>query len=620
MEESTNWVLELEEALLDEAPPLQIKALLAGRPLPASLRSDVWSHCLEISGRKSRIEKFDDVYDHPDQSKIREASERLLANTGSLEQLAEVESILTVYFKSSGFPFSSSTCSLLGPIVHLNLSRGEKYRIFQTIIDRFIPKNMSSSGVFDLARLLLLYHDPQLCNHIDSLKIGFQHFATSWFSCLMAEDCETEVTAQLWDLYLVNQDPWIIFFMVTVMLVNCRDNILEVGGDREELVKRLGRLPHQIQAEDIPDLVTLAQVYSTRTPSSFRSSYQETLFTKPDPKLEEEIKSLLCLPVNADEILASELVNFQFFVVDCRPADLYNLGHLSRAFHLDCGLMLQDPAQFSTACSALVAFQQSALTAAAGGEHLVFLGDGDPTSEVDSNMMMAVSRFLQKHSKYISVLVGGYPSFQQPTPTDPKELRANQPCAETGGSGQEASPNKLAELRTNLRTKSANMKESLLNFIYNPGQGSEPRHVEYNKRGSKLYKGTGDVFSMEEEDEDSVCILPDLERRADTVHLAPCQRVGETGLLMPCHLLVSLTQLVVLLPGPRPNTAIPSSSRHLSSIVKITSKKRQPEIITFKFGTSQNDEVTVFDMDRFFIPTAGKVTAVVKTQIEKLKE
>ena len=38
------------------------------------------------------------------------------------------------------------------------------------------------------------------------------------------------------------------------------------------------------------------------------------------------MKSLLCLPVNADEILASELVNFQFFVVDCRPAEQYNSG------------------------------------------------------------------------------------------------------------------------------------------------------------------------------------------------------------------------------------------------------------------------------------------------------
>ena len=30
MEDSTNWVLELEEALLAEAPPQQIKVLLAG--------------------------------------------------------------------------------------------------------------------------------------------------------------------------------------------------------------------------------------------------------------------------------------------------------------------------------------------------------------------------------------------------------------------------------------------------------------------------------------------------------------------------------------------------------------------------------------------------------------
>ena len=70
-----------------------------------------------------------------------------------------------------------------------------------------------------------------------------------------------EVTSQLWDLYLVNQDPWIIFFMVTVMLVNFREAILEVVEDREELLARLKRLPSQIEGEDIPDLVTLAQVW-----------------------------------------------------------------------------------------------------------------------------------------------------------------------------------------------------------------------------------------------------------------------------------------------------------------------------------------------------------------------
>ena len=39
---------------------------------------------------------------------------------------------------------------------------------------------------------------------------------------------------------------------------------MEVGSDREELLARLARLPSQIEADDIPDLVTLAQVYSSR--------------------------------------------------------------------------------------------------------------------------------------------------------------------------------------------------------------------------------------------------------------------------------------------------------------------------------------------------------------------
>lgn len=53
---------------------------------------------------------------------------------------------------------------------------------------------------------------------------------------ISSSDCDVEVTSQLWDLYLVNQDPWIIFFMVTVMLVNFRDNIIEVAEDRYHIV------------------------------------------------------------------------------------------------------------------------------------------------------------------------------------------------------------------------------------------------------------------------------------------------------------------------------------------------------------------------------------------------
>lgn len=105
----------------------------------------------------------------------------------NLQLQAEAESILTVFYKNSGVAFNESVSSLMKPIIDLNLTRSEKFSIFQTVLERFIPKNLKDSAVFDLARLLLLYHDPQLCNHLDSLKIGFQHFSLSWFSSLMAE-------------------------------------------------------------------------------------------------------------------------------------------------------------------------------------------------------------------------------------------------------------------------------------------------------------------------------------------------------------------------------------------------------------------------------------------------
>lgn len=613
----SNWILELEEALLDELPPEQIKVLLAGRSLPASLRTDVWSHCLDITGKRSKLEKFDDVFDHPDQAQIRQASQKF----EDLQDMSDVESILTAYLKYTGKIYCQEYMHILSPITKLGLSRNEKYCVFESIVERFIPQRTKvlDGGLYHISRLLLLYHDPQLCNHLDSLKINFLDFSSSWFSCLLAGDLTAETSQLLWDAYIVNSDPWLIFFMVNTMLVNCRDHILEIKDDRSELLARLVRLPGQIEADDIPDLVTLAQVMSARTPSSFKAKYFETVFKCPEPELEAEIKSRLCLPVSPQEVVSSELVNSQFFVVDCRSADQYNSSHLSSAFHLDCGLMLQDPAQFSTACSALLAFHQTSV-GAGQGEHLVFLGDGRE-GEVEDNMNMAVSRFLQQHTKFISLLEGGYLSLHSGN----SAINANSQClvkSESGSRESVSSPEhgRLDLFKVNLKSKSENLKSSLFNYFNSPTASTSNAKPVAKRKGSG-YKGTGDVFTLEDDDEEEGSrYLDDVANSADTVHLAECQRITETGSLTPCHLLITLTHLTTLVPSSNQDEkVVPSSSHHLSTIVKITSKKKQPEVITFKYGTSNRDEVTVFDMDRYYIPTAGKVTMLVKQQIEKLK-
>ena len=63
------------------------------------------------------------------------------------------------------------------------------------------------------------------------------------------------------------------------------------------------------------------------------------------------LSQALCLPVSVQELLVSchllspptkldaEARALRFFLVDCRPAEQYNAGHLPTAFHLDSNLV-----------------------------------------------------------------------------------------------------------------------------------------------------------------------------------------------------------------------------------------------------------------------------------------
>lgn len=82
--------------------------------------------------------------------------------------------------------------------------------------------------------------------------------------------------------------------------------------------------------------------------------YHQALFGE-DPSDEKMnllvLSQALCLPVSVQELLVScHLLNpptkpdsetraLRFFLVDCRPAEQYNAGHLPTAFHLDSNLV-----------------------------------------------------------------------------------------------------------------------------------------------------------------------------------------------------------------------------------------------------------------------------------------
>ena len=55
-------------------------------------------------------------------------------------------------------------------------------------------------------------------------------------------------------------------------------------------------------------------------------------------------------------------------------------------------------------------------------------------------------------------------------------------------------------------------------------------------------------------------------------------------------------------------------------ILKITAKKKNPDIITFKFGTGTGDEAVIMEQLRFRIPNTAKATGAIKSQILKYQE
>ena len=57
---------------------------------------------------------------------------------------------------------------------------------------------------------------------------------------------------------------------------------------------------------------------------------------------------------------------------------------------------------------------------------------------------------------------------------------------------------------------------------------------------------------------------------------------------------------------------------HLTSVVKITSKRRHPDLITFKYGTSDGETIEVTETERYVIPNAKKATQKIKDRILKL--
>ncbi|CAF4002774.1 unnamed protein product, partial [Rotaria sp. Silwood2] len=419
------WIDELRLALERGCDLGSIRTIGKCRPLTNDLRLAVWKTCLDINDVNEYDYVDSDVFDLPEQNLIREDVLRLVRSLKinqdvEASKLSDIEAVITFYCKkyTENYEKGNGWIDILKPLITLEYKdRAELYALFANIRNRYIPRYCEANGTpYHLFRLLLLYHDPELCSFFDTRKITPDLYAYTWIRSLYAGSCSLDVTLHLWDGYFQHADHFFIFFLALVLLMFAKEQMFEMADkEKDEIISFLSKAPSNLTNDDLEDFCSLANHYASNTPQSFRKEFYSCLFDETDCSVAQKASSIyqtLCLPVSAKELLqANQLggtAGVRYFVVDCRPAEQYNARHLYTAFHLDSNLLLEDPKEFGGTVDALLATQKHSIEAGstAGGEHLCFMGSG--RDEEDKYVRMVVSYFLRRNIKYVSIASGGY--------------------------------------------------------------------------------------------------------------------------------------------------------------------------------------------------------------------
>jgi hypothetical protein len=237
------------------------------------------------------------------------------------------------------------------------------YALMYALITRYTPllfaeEPLAVQSLFTLFRLLVQYHDPGLCAHLDEHLMRPEVYAQPWLMLLMAASCgdgdgeglgggsrsragssksalkstdpalaapaaaETLVSAPtptstganhppawqsvalLWDCYLTDADPFLNTF-VALSLLTSRRRILMETGSMDALRRALKRGGALSPADgSVLELIARAKQFQAVTPRSFRKQLNTVSFRRGelDPAFYSSVHIAFCMSVSGEEV------------------------------------------------------------------------------------------------------------------------------------------------------------------------------------------------------------------------------------------------------------------------------------------------------------------------------
>lgn len=148
---------------------------------------------------------------------------------------------------------SSSSSSTVSTVSAASQQYYLTYTLFRAFLFRYLERFFcvdDSSFLFKafrLFRLLLLYFDPQLANHLDELEFSPEFYSPQWFLTLYARALPLNQVLRLWDMMIAVDDPSFTFYIGLCLLRRQRSALLL--GDQGNIPELIAKIHFQNEDE-----------------------------------------------------------------------------------------------------------------------------------------------------------------------------------------------------------------------------------------------------------------------------------------------------------------------------------------------------------------------------------
>jgi len=364
----------------------QCKEGLCGK-IPDRFRADVWQLLLGTEN-KDRFLLDDSIRDTKqdleNQRVIKVDAQRTRADvklfkTDDVQDL--VARLLTFYCKRKGIKYKQGLNEVLAPFILLRqdppLPEGTIFNMFYAFVEKFLPHAYVHEDfhalqcTFKLFRMLLLYHDPELCSRLDTHNLRPELYATPWFLTMFARNMPIEIVYRLWDAYLLEEEcdgAVLHMFVALALTLENREGILQThssdlpiyltsvlgpshpGSPNRSADAVAGKVPFSFLAEKIDEILNKAKVYQAMTPRHFQVIMTKALLSSilPSEEFLEKLETQPCMYMQPSQVLhlltnqnrvCTEQEAFVLRILDCRSREEFEQGHLIGSLHLDPALL-----------------------------------------------------------------------------------------------------------------------------------------------------------------------------------------------------------------------------------------------------------------------------------------